>query len=521
MRSFPDFGKTFAYQYKSHEIAHGIAVPKFGNDGIIVEPMKGKSNKNPQRMPVKYSKVGRVFDLLPDLIFVLDKNGSVVDNNTAAAGFLSNGGDEIQLESIFEIMDEPARAELLKAMHGAEVEHQFKTQFILPRGRTADVELTLKKFDSIALDYYVLITKDITEQQKKELDLLRFSEVIHHTVNPIEITDAKGKIIYVNPAFERVTGYSKEEIIGKNPNLLNSGMQSKEFWRGIWNQILTGKEWVGKIQNRRKDGQLIYTELVISPIIDAQGVVVGFLGAHRDITEQKMLEQQLVRSQKMETFGTLAAGIAHEVGNPLTSISSIVQVIQRTTKDKFAQDKLELVKNQVNRIAKIIRELVDFSRPSAYEIKHADINAILRDALNIVQYGKKVHDIAFEAHFDEELPLAYVVPDQLVQVYLNILMNAVDACEGRSGTISVVSQINNNLIEVKISDTGKGIIESDMEKIFDPFFTTKEVGKGTGLGLWVSYGIMKNFGGDIVVESREGEGSTFTVVLPLKGTRNV
>lgn len=483
--------------------------------------MKEKATKKSRRMPIQYSKVGRVFDLLPELIFILDKKGALVDNNIAAARFLSNGGNEVQLESIFEIVDESARAELLGAMRSSQAEHQFTTQFTLPHGRVADVELTLKKFDTVAPDYYVLITKDITEQQKKELDLLRFSEVIHHTVNPIEITDAKGKIIYVNPAFERVTGYSKEEIIGNNPNMLSSGVQGKEFWRAVWDRILSGKEWVGQIQNRRKDGRLIHTELVISPIIDGKGSVVGFLGAHRDITEQKMLEQQLVRSQKMETFGTLAAGIAHEVGNPLTSISSLVQVIQRTTKDKFAQDKLELVKNQVNRIAKIIRELVDFSRPSAYEIKHADVNAILRDALNIVQYGKKVHDITFETHFDDDLPLAFVVPDQLVQVFLNILMNAVDACEGRQGTICVVSKSKRDSIEVKISDTGKGIAEEDMEKIFDPFFTTKEVGKGTGLGLWVSYGIMKNFGGDIVVESTEGEGSTFTVILPLSRSKGI
>ncbi|MDE3059003.1 MAG: PAS domain S-box protein [Bacteroidota bacterium] len=478
-------------------------------------------------MPVQYSKVGRVFDLLPEAIFVLDKDGKVIDNNIAAARLLSGDGGEVQLETIFEIMEEPSRTELLKAMHDSKAAHELKTQFFLPprkgfqKGRIADVELTLKKFDTVAPDYYVLITKDITEQQKRELDLLRFSEVIHHTVNPIEITDAKGKIIYVNPAFERVTGYSREEIIGKNPNMLSSGIHGKDFWYGVWDRILSGKEWVGQIQNRRKDGRLFHTELVISPIIDSKGVVVGFLGAHRDITEQKMLEQQLVRSQKMETFGTLAAGIAHEVGNPLTSISSLVQVIQRTTKDKFAQDKLELVKNQVNRIAKIIRELVDFSRPSAYEIKHADANAILRDALNIVQYGKKVHDITFATHFDDDLPLAYVVPDQLVQVYLNILMNAVDACEGRAGTISVFSQARKNMIEVRITDTGKGIAEHNMDKIFDPFFTTKEVGKGTGLGLWVSYGIMKNFGGDIVVESKEGEGSTFTVVLPLSRSKGI
>jgi PAS domain S-box-containing protein len=340
-------------------------------------------------------------------------------------------------------------------------------------------------------------------------------------MSPIQITDAQGKIIFVNPAFERVSGYTKEELLGKNPNILNSGMRDEKYWAQVWNNILKGKEWVGQIQNRRKNGELFHTELVISPIINPGGSVIGFLGSHRDITEQKLLEQQLVRSQKMETFGTLAAGIAHEVGNPLTSISSIVQVIQRTTKDRFAQEKLELVKNQVNRIAKIIRELVDFSRPSAYEVKQADVNTIVRDAINIVQYGKKVHDITFVIELDEDLPQVSVVHDQLVQVFLNIAMNAVDACEGNPGTIRIASRAVPENIEVIIEDTGKGIPELDFAKIFDPFYTTKEVGKGTGLGLWVSYGIVKNFGGDILVESKEGKGSTFTVILPLKGALNV
>ncbi len=466
------------------------------------------------------SKYSRVFDLLPELIFVLDKKGTILDYNASVSRVLLEEGGEKSLHSIFDLLPESHRDKFVSVLYAPDTNARFRSQFKHSASRVIDVELTLKKFDSVSPEVFVLIANDMTEQEKLELDLLRFSEVMQHTMSPIQITDAQGKITFVNPAFEKVSGYSKEELLGKNPNILNSGKQDGKYWSQVWNNILRGKEWVGQIQNRRKNGELFHTELVISPIVDPSGTVVGFLGSHRDITEQKLLEQQLVRSQKMETFGTLAAGIAHEVGNPLTSISSIVQVIQRTTKDRFAQEKLELVKNQVNRIAKIIRELVDFSRPSAYEVKQADVNTIIRDAINIVQYGKKVHDITFVIELDDDLPQVSVVHDQLVQVFLNIAMNAVDACEGKPGTIRITSRVMPEDIEVVIEDTGKGIPETDFAKIFDPFYTTKEVGKGTGLGLWVSYGIVKNFGGDIRVESKEGKGSIFTVMLPLKGSIN-
>jgi signal transduction histidine kinase len=244
---------------------------------------------------------------------------------------------------------------------------------------------------------------------------------------------------------------------------------------------------------------------------------VGYLGAHRDITEQIILEQQLVRSQRMESIGTLAAGIAHEVGNPLTAISSLVQVIQRTSTDDFAKEKLELINSQVNRITRIIRELVDFSRPSLHVVKPTNINRIVKEALNIVQYGKKVKDITFTLDLDEHLPEIAAVPDQIVQVFINILMNAVDSLDERRGSITVQSRKNEHAIEVMVRDTGKGIEPSALEKIFEPFYTTKTTGQGTGLGLWVSYGIVKSFGGDVFVESIPDKGSTFTVSFPLKG----
>ena len=475
----------------------------------------------PSKATARDSLYEKVFDLLPEYVLVVDDRGSILDTNKALETLLSHALNHSPIASIFDFFVPEERERCARILTAEGHDLCLRSTWVLDGLPPLDVEIQCRRLNSNGKKLIVLFAKDITDQRKKELDLLRFSEVMQHTVNPIQITDARGSIIFVNPAFERVSGYSQKELLGRNPSVLNSGRHSADFWKGIWKSILEGKEWVGQVQNKRKSGELFYTELVISPIIDDYDKVVGFLGAHRDITEQKRLEEQLVRSQKLETFGTLAAGIAHEVGNPLTSISSIVQVIQRTSKDEFAQEKLELVKNQINRIAKIIRELVDFSRPSAYEVKLSDVNAIIRDAMNIVQYGKKVHDFSFELELESPLPHIAVVPDQLVQVFLNILMNAVDACVDRQGRIRIVSRNNGNAIAVTIEDNGHGIADGHKSKIFDPFFTTKEVGKGTGLGLWVSLGIVKNFGGDIRVESQRGKGSTFTIELPLKGTTDV
>lgn len=463
------------------------------------------------------SKFGRIFDLVPEMIFVLGSKKEIVDHNPAVSSLTGFAPSYLAGLAFADLIEDGDRKTFLEGLVSETSPRHLTARMRKADKGTIDVTMEVKNLQTKEGSYQVVLARDVTDQKKKELDLLRFSNVIEHTINPIQITDARGVMVYVNPAFERTSGYPKEELIGRNPNILNSGKHPKEFWNAVWKQILSGKVWVGQLENRRKDGSVFHTELVISPIVDPKGAVVGFLGAHRDITEQKVLEQQLVRSQKMESIGTLAAGIAHEVGNPLTSISSLVQVIQRTTDDQFAKEKLEMIKNQINRIARIIRDLVDFSRPSSYVVKETDINDVLRDALNIVRYGKKVKNIVFEVRLSDQIPKLHVVPDQLVQVFINILMNAVDSLEGKPGSIILQAHQVRDKVEVQITDTGKGIQPNDVEKIFEPFYTTKETGQGTGLGLWVSYGIVKNFGGEILLESQIGKGSTFTVQLPIQG----
>ena len=452
----------------------------------------------------------QAFNSLPDFVFIVDELSNIIDMNTKAKQ------KKISRTVLVDSFLSEGRSHFERSLQNNP--HSFRTDFLFSPNDQIYTEVTVTPLSATKENYFLVIVRDITALHDKELELLRFSEVIYRTVNPIQITSTEGKMIFVNPAFEHITGYTREELIGENPNKLTSGRHGKDFWKKVWVKINTGQQWVGQIQNRKKNGELFHTELVISPIIDENKKVIGFLGAHRDITEQKILERQVVRSQKMETFGTLAAGIAHEVGNPLTSISSLVQVVQRQSQDDFVQEKLELVKNQINRISKIIRELVDFARPSTHEVKDVSINLVVREAINIVQYGKKARTIKFNVALEDDLQFVSAVHDQLLQVFLNILMNAVDASMGNpDSSVSILTKQSDEKVEISISDNGTGIAEHHLGKVFDPFFTTKEVGKGTGLGLWVSLGIIRNFGGDIHVESELNKGTTFSVRLPQKG----
>jgi PAS domain S-box-containing protein len=449
------------------------------------------------------------------MCFVVSTDRIVLDCNRRAKERLGLPDSLMGVIPFYSLLTDDSPRPLLPLLRNRGNSATAEVRFKAPNGIVMDAVLTIGRVIDQDGERLYVFARDVSESKQKELDLLRFSNVVHYTVNPIQITDAEGKMVYVNPAFEKASGYAKEELIGCNPNILSSKKYPREFWQRIWESISAGKVWNGEIENRKKNGEPIYTQLLISPIIDTDGRVVGYLGSHRDITEQKQLKQQLMHSQKMESIGTLAAGIAHEVGNPLASISSIVQVLLRTISDDFAKDKLGLVESQVHRITKIIRDLVDFSRPSNYQIQPTDVVKALTDAVEIVKMGKKAKEITFVTHVRRQVPLLPLVPDQIAQVFINILLNAVDALHGKRGTITSEVERDSEHVRIAITDNGQGIAPENLAKIFEPFFTTKPVGEGTGLGLWVSYGIVRSFGGDITVASAWGQGTSFTIILPL------
>jgi PAS domain S-box-containing protein len=465
------------------------------------------------------------FNKFQGMCFILSPGGEILNSNTSAQINLHRTEEELSGKLFFDLFEAAHREKTETAFH--ECMNEIKSINIPSKieidGRTLSFNLFFTPYqgkeEGKEVNYCFVLARDITEQQQKELDLLRFYYVAENTVNPLQITDTEGRMIYVNPAFMNASGYKKEELLGQKPSIFASGRHSRKFWNNMWNLINSGKVWVGEVENKRKNGDPFYTQLLISPIIDNQGKVTGFFGIHRDLSDKRILEKQLIHTQKMESIGTLAAGIAHEVGNPLASISAIVQVILRTTDDEFIKEKLGLVKNQVTRISKIIRDLVDFSRPSNYELQVTDINKNIIEAVEITKVGAKAKDIEFDLDLDDKLPRLPLIADQLQQIFVNILLNSVDAIsekKGRNNKISIKSDMDEDNIILVFKDTGPGIPEENLNKIFEPFFTTKKEGKGTGLGLWVSYGIIKSFQGDIKVQSTVNKGTTFIITIPIQ-----
>ena len=351
---------------------------------------------------------------------------------------------------------------------------------------------------------------------KLELNQQYLKNILHSSDQAIMMVDQDEKFITWNKGAEKIFGYTEDEILGQNSSFLfpEGDKYIKELQQIIEDAKKIGYKSIVETERKRKNGELITVRLSVSRLPSNNGEYAGRSIIIKDYTEFKRLQAQIDQSEKLAVIGQLAAGIAHEIGNPLTSISSLVQILQRKSQDQFMSEQLLNIKENIERITKIVRELVDFSRPPSYETTIQDISDVIKTALGIVKYDKRIRKVKFDTDIKSVLPNVRVAADQLLQVIINILINALDAIEG-NGTISLKSDNDNNNIYVEITDDGCGMDEATIAKIFDPFFTTKEVGKGTGLGLSVSYGIIKRFNGEIKVKSELKKGSSFIISLPI------
>ncbi|MBI5117231.1 PAS domain-containing protein [Candidatus Poribacteria bacterium] len=269
------------------------------------------------------------------------------------------------------------------------------------------------------------------------------------------------------------------------------------------------------------NGENRYLEQYVSPVRNETGEIIQVVKISRDVTRRRKLEEQLVQSERLISLGQLAAGVAHQVNNPIGIIVNRIDCLKRESKtaqlpESFQAD-LDVMVNCAWRVSEIIRNLLTFSRETPLIVESVDVNRAIKTSLDLIQMQAVNHEITFEALLGDGLPFVRGDVNKLEQCFVNIINNAVDAIPSR-GRVTVESSLcdEGRAVSVRISDTGVGIAPEHMEKIFDPFFTTKGVGKGTGLGLSISYGIVKDHGGRLDVESVPGEGTTFTITLPIR-----
>ena len=400
------------------------------------------------------------------------------------------------------------------------------------RKKNGDIGTGLMSSEWIELDgkmCAISATVDISEQKKAESDMRSLVTAIENAEEVIVVTDLEGRIQYCNPAFEAVTGYSKEEALGRNPRILKSGKHCPEFYAEMWATLTNGQVWRGHLTNKKKDGSLYEEEAAISPIRDVAGRISGFVAIKHDVTERLQLEDQFRQAQKLESVGRLAGGMAHDFNNLLTVINGYSDLcLKRLKSPDPLRPYMREIQKAGERAAGLTKQLLAFSRKQVIEPRVLDLNATIRESAPMLRplIGE---DIALTTRLDGSLGQVMADPDQIHQIIMNLAVNARDAMPD-GGELSIetanveLSQEGIAVIHadatagryvvMSVTDTGHGIDETTRERIFEPFFTTKEVGKGTGLGLSTVYGIVRQSGGWIDVRSEVGVGTSFHIYLP-------
>ena len=373
------------------------------------------------------------------------------------------------------------------------------------------------------------------EQHTAEESLRKLSRAVEQSADMVMVTDRHGIIEYVNPAFEALTGFSREDVDGKTAQILKSGEQAPEVYQELWKTILAGNVYRGIFVNRKKNGSLYYVEESISPVRDAEGTITHFISNGRDLTDRLHLEAELRQAQKMDAIGHLAGGVAHDFNNLLTIITSYSELaLDAVERGSALESKINEILLAARRAAELTRQLLAFSRKQPQALRVLDLNQVVA---RIVKTLPRLigEDINCTFLPGEKLGQVRVDPVQIEQILMNLAANARDAMPqgGRFRIETSEVKLDDDFVQRKgsvvipigrytlitVSDDGEGIPPEHLRHIFEPFYTTKPLGEGTGLGLATVYGIVKQNKGFIWAYSEPQMGTVFKIYLPCVASR--
>ncbi len=472
----------------------------------------------------------RLFEAARDGILILNaETGRIVDANPFLVELLGYSRDTFVGKQLWELgffKDIAASKDKFHELQARGYVRYENLPLETSDGRRIEVEFISNVY--LVERYRVMQCniRDITERVRAEASHARLAMAVEHAAETIVITDQDGAILYANPAFEKTSGYTRAEVLGQNPRLLKSGKHDAEFYRRMWATLSAGQVWRGDMINKRKDGTLYEEDVNISPVRDAAGKIVSYVSVNRDVTEQKKLEMQARRTQRLESIGTLAGGVAHDLNNALAPIMMAGEMLRLEFPDT-ATRYLELIQSSAQRAADMVRQLLTFAKGVEGERLLLEPRQLLKEMEKLI-HSTFLNSIKLRTHHPKDLWPILGDATQLHQVLLNLCVNARDAMpEGGTLTLeaenieldaayarTVPEAKPGRYVVWRVRDTGTGISPEVLARIFDPFFTTKGPDKGTGLGLSTTVGIVKSHGGFIQVYSQPGQGSTFAVYLP-------
>ncbi|GLB60756.1 PAS domain-containing protein [Cytobacillus sp. NCCP-133] len=366
---------------------------------------------------------------------------------------------------------------------------------------------------------YVSIRTDITALKSAEANLkdsLKEIKEIKFALDQssiIAFTDEKGIITSVNDMFCEISKYSREELIGRSHSILNSGLHSKEFFNNLWKTIGQGDVWKGEIRNKAKDGTYYWVHTTIVPFLNEKGKPYQYLAIRNDITERKKTEEVLHRQDKLAAVGQLAAGVAHEIRNPLTSMKGYTEFLQLDETNEERQEFLHIILDEIERVNNIVEDFLVLAKPKAVELEEKNIIPVIKNVLSLVEFEARKRNVKIHFEYEQDIIQIECDENRLKQVFLNFVNNGIEAMPD-GGDITFRANIINNQVQISIQDTGVGIPEDKLKKIGEPFYTTKK--NGNGLGLMVSFKIIESHSGKVYIESELNKGTTFNILLPAK-----
>jgi len=356
-------------------------------------------------------------------------------------------------------------------------------------------------------------TKDNHSKQNQEMVILK--QAVENTNEAFVTIDENHKVLFFNKAAEKIFGYSRKGVIGRDLNVIMSPNCSRNHRQAVTRYVKTripgriGHET--EMSATRKNGDIFPASISFS-VTEVNGRLF-FTGIVRDMTEKRALQDKILRSERMAALGQLAAEITHEIKNPLMLIGGFAQQLSRVIDDKKNLKKVNIITDEVKRLERLLADLREFHLPKTITSEKVDIKELLQDIYSMLKEDCEKKNIRTELNIDEKAILVVGDRNRLKQVFLNLFKNSMEAME-HGGILSIETSLSGDHVEITVTDEGCGIPEQDKEKIFSPFFTTKS--HGTGLGLCISKRIIEEHAGSsLTVKSKEGKGTSFKISLPV------
>ncbi len=493
-----------------------------------------ESRKAEEKIRASEEYYKRLFENIHCSVYMSSKEGKFIDANQALLDMLG-----------YESKEEFLSIDIEKDLYVRPEDRQEFQRLIERDGRVIDYEVEFKRKDGTIVSVlhtsqarydeqgdvlgYEGLNVDQTNRKQMEKDLQEANDFLNNVIrsspNAIMGADMKGNIFIWNKSAEEMLGYRADEVIGKmNIRKIYPEGRAKEVMKMMRSPEYGG---AGKLRaypmiHMKKDGEVIEGSLSAAIIYDAQGREVASVGIFVDLRETLKMErrlretqEQLLQSEKLAAMGRLISEIAHELNNPLYGIMNTLELLKTEVSPENKRRKvLEMALSETVRLSELLRKMLSFSKADEEEKQPVDLNTVLDEILVLMSKQLRENSIRIQCSFDDHLGKVYASKNQLRQIFLNMITNAREAMP-EGGTLTVKTMAKGRRIHIELSDTGLGIREEHLDKVFDAFFTTKESVKGVGLGLSVCYGFVKDHGGDLKVASKVGEGTTFTIILPI------